>query len=73
MPAASGRTRKSDRVPYREVQKNMTNGNAGRAKTDYKYIIVYKSLIAEYDLKLLAIAYDPHNTTRSWPIGRVRG
>lgn len=34
----------------------------GGVKTDYKYIIShYKRLIKEYDLKLLGIAYDPHN------------
>lgn len=34
----------------------------GGVKTDYKYIIsYYKDLIKKYDLKLKAIAYDPHN------------
>lgn len=56
---------KSDRVPYREwVQKGLLTltETLGGYKTDYKYIIAYyKKLIADYDLKLLAIAYDPHN------------
>lgn len=34
----------------------------GGVKTDYKYIIqYYKSLIEKYNLRLLGIAYDPHN------------
>jgi len=34
----------------------------GGVKTDYKYIIAYyKKIIEKYDLKLLGIAYDPHN------------
>jgi phage terminase large subunit-like protein len=34
----------------------------GGYKTDYKYILsYYKKVIHDYDLKLLSIAYDPHN------------
>ncbi len=34
----------------------------GGVKTDYKYIIqYYRDLIEKYELKLLGIAYDPHN------------
>ena len=56
---------KTDRAPYdmwvREELITLTQ-TLGGVKTDYKYIIAYyKKLIADYDLKLLGIAYDPHN------------
>ncbi len=56
---------KTDRAPYdmwvREGLLDLTE-TLGGVKTDYKYIIAYyKRIIAEYDLKLKVIAYDPHN------------
>lgn len=56
---------KTDHAPYdmwvREKLITLTQ-TLGGVKTDYKYIIAYyKKLIANYDLKLLGIAYDPHN------------
>jgi len=56
---------KLDRAPYREwVNSGLLTltETLGGYKTDYKYIIArYRRLIAEYDLKLIGIAYDPHN------------
>ena len=56
---------KTDRAPYREwVQSGLLTltETLGGYKTDYKYIMAhYKKLIAEYGLKLVGIAYDPHN------------
>ncbi|WP_322925335.1 terminase large subunit [Paenibacillus campi] len=56
---------RTDAVPYdmwiREGLITVTE-TLGGVKTDYKYIIAhYRKLIKEYDLKLLGIAYDPHN------------
>lgn len=56
---------KTDKAPY-DVWVNeeliTVTETLGGVKTDYKYIIgYYKKLIEEYDLKLKAIAYDPHN------------
>jgi phage terminase large subunit-like protein len=56
---------KSDNAPYdmwfAEGLLTLTE-TLGGVKTDYKYIIAYyKKIIAEYDLKLKGIAYDPHN------------
>ena len=56
---------KSDKAPYREWaqagQLDLTE-TLGGYKTDYKYILsYYKELANRYDLKLLGIAYDPHN------------
>ena len=56
---------KSDKAPYREWaqagQLDLTE-TLGGYKTDYKYILsYYKELTNRYDLKLLGIAYDPHN------------
>jgi len=56
---------KSDKAPYREwaqaEQLDLTE-TLGGYKTDYKYILsYYKELANRYDLKLLGIAYDPHN------------
>lgn len=56
---------KSDDAPYdmwmHEKLLTVTE-TLGGVKTDYKYIIsYYKKLIEDYDLKLLGIAYDPHN------------
>lgn len=56
---------KTDTAPYdmwvREELITLTQ-TLGGVRTDYKYIIAYyKKLIADYDLKLLGIGYDPHN------------
>lgn len=56
---------RTDKAPYdmwvRDGLITLTE-TLGGMKTDYKYIIqYYKDLIAKYDLKLLGIAYDPHN------------
>lgn len=56
---------KSDKAPYREWaqagQLDLTE-TLGGYKTDYKYILAYyKELVSRYNLKLLGIAYDPHN------------
>lgn len=56
---------KTDKAPYdmwvRDGLITLTE-TLGGMKTDYKYIIRhYKDLIAQYDLKLLGIGYDPHN------------
>lgn len=56
---------KTDDAPYdmwiREGLLTVTE-TLGGVKTDYKYIIAYlKEIIEKYDLKLKAIAYDPHN------------
>lgn len=56
---------KSDKAPYREWaqagQLDLTE-TLGGYKTDYKYILsYYKELASRYELKLLGIAYDPHN------------
>ena len=56
---------KTDKAPYdmwaKEKLITLTE-TLGGVKTDYKYIIAYyQKLIAEYDLKLKGIAYDPHN------------
>lgn len=56
---------KTDDAPYdmwvREKLLTLTE-TLGGVKTDYKYIIAYyKRVIEEYNLKLLGIAYDPHN------------
>lgn len=56
---------KTDKAPYRIWIKNklitVTETNAG-IKTDYKYIIsCLKDIIGKYDLKVIAIGYDPHN------------
>lgn len=53
-------------APYdmwvREGLLTLTEGENGGYKLDYKYIIqYYKEIIKQYDLKLLGIAYDPHN------------
>lgn len=55
----------TDHVPYdmwiRQKLLTVTE-TLGGVKTDYKYILAYyKQLIAEYDLKLRGIGYDPHN------------
>lgn len=57
---------KTDKAPYDMWAQNelitLTDGESGGYKLDYKYIIAYyKKLIAEYDLKLMGIGYDPHN------------
>jgi phage terminase large subunit-like protein len=58
---------KSDDEPYDVYEKQgllTTTSTLGGYKTDYKYIITYyKELIAKYELKLLAIGYDPHNAS----------
>lgn len=56
---------KSDKAAYREwaqeEQLDLTE-TLGGYKTDYKYIFsYYKELVSRYELKLLGIAYDPHN------------
>lgn len=56
---------KSDKAPYRvwtqTGQLDLTE-TLGGYKTDYKYILAYyKELASRYELKLLGIAYDPHN------------
>lgn len=58
---------KSDKAPYRMwVQQKLltlTETNGGLI-TDYKYILTYyRELTAKYELKLLGIAYDPHNAS----------
>lgn len=57
---------KSDNAPYLDWVRRglitLTEGESGGYKLDYKYIIAYyKKLIKDYNLKLLAIGYDPHN------------
>lgn len=56
---------KTDKAPYDMWVKDgliTLTETLGGVKTDYKYIIeYYKKIIAEYDLKLKMIAYDPHN------------
>jgi phage terminase large subunit-like protein len=59
------RHKKEDKAPY-DVWANegliTLTETLGGYKTDYKYIIAYfKELIERYNLKLKAIAYDPHN------------
>jgi phage terminase large subunit-like protein len=56
---------KTDKAPYdmwvRDGLVTLTE-TLGGVKTDYKYIIRhYKELIEKYELKLMGIAYDPHN------------
>jgi phage terminase large subunit-like protein len=56
---------KTDHAPYdmwvKEGLITLTQ-TLGGIKTDYKYIIAYyKKLIADFDLKLMGVAYDPHN------------
>lgn len=56
---------RTDDAPYdmwiREGLLTVTE-TLGGVKTDYKYIIqYYRELIEKYNLKLLGIAYDPHN------------
>lgn len=56
---------KTDKAPYdmwiRDELLTVTE-TLGGVKTDYKYIISYlRETIEKYDLKLLGIAYDPHN------------
>lgn len=56
---------KTDKAPYRiwvqAGQMELTE-TLGGYKTDYRYILnYYRNIIAEYDLKLLGIGYDPHN------------
>ncbi len=56
---------KSDKAPYRmwaqTGQLDLTE-TLGGYKTDYKYILAYyKELVSRYELKLMGIAYDPHN------------
>lgn len=56
---------KTDKAPY-DVWVNQglitLTKTLGGWKTDYKYILqYYKDIIKKYDLKLIAIAYDPHN------------
>lgn len=58
---------KTDNVPYdmwiRDGLLTVTE-TLGGIKTDYKYIIAYlERLIAEYDLKIKLICYDPHNAS----------
>lgn len=58
---------KTDNVPYdmwiRQGLLTVTE-TLGGIKTDYKYIISYlERLIAEYDLKVKLICYDPHNAS----------
>lgn len=56
---------KTDKAPYDMwiMQKLLTaTETLGGIKTDYKYIIAYlKRIIKEYDIKIVAVAYDPHN------------
>jgi len=57
---------KTGHAPYdmwaRDGLLTLTEGENGGYKLDYKYIIqYYKDIIKKYDLKLMAIAYDPHN------------
>lgn len=55
----------SDIAPYDIWQHNeliTVTGGVDEYKNDYKFIISHlKKLIEEYDLKLIAIGYDPHN------------
>ena len=58
---------KTDKAPYdiwlREGLLTVTE-TLGGVKTDYQYIIAYlKELILKYNLKIKAIAYDPHNAS----------
>ncbi|ERM91899.1 terminase [Caldanaerobacter subterraneus subsp. yonseiensis KB-1] len=58
---------KTDKAPYdvwlKEGLLTVTE-TLGGVKTDYKYIITYlKELIEKYNLKIKAIAYDPHNAS----------
>ncbi|MGL5243569.1 MAG: terminase large subunit [Sarcina sp.] len=56
---------KTDKVPYDFwIKKGLATSTEtlSGVKTDYRYIIqYYKELIEKYNLKLQAIAYDPHN------------
>lgn len=57
---------KTDKAPYdmwtKEGLITLTEGESGGFKLDYKFILAYyKKLIADYDLKLQGIGYDPHN------------
>lgn len=57
---------KTGHAPYDMWAKDdlltLTEGENGGYKLDYKHIIhYYKDIINKYDLKLKAIAYDPHN------------
>lgn len=58
---------KTDKVPYDLWIKNgliTVTQTMGGIKTDYKYIISYlQKLIEQYDLKIVAICYDPHNAS----------
>jgi phage terminase large subunit-like protein len=56
---------KTDKAPYdmwiRDGLLTPTH-TMGGVKTDYKYIIAYyKRIIQDYGIKLIGIAYDPHN------------
>ncbi|NNG66141.1 terminase large subunit [Caldanaerobacter subterraneus] len=58
---------KTDKAPYdvwlKEGLLTVTE-TLGGVKTDYQYIIAYlKDLVAKYNLKIKAIAYDPHNAS----------
>lgn len=58
---------RTDKAPYdiwlREGLLTVTE-TLGGVKTDYQHIIAYlKDLISKYDLKIKAIAYDPHNAS----------
>lgn len=58
---------KTDKVPYDLWIKNeliTVTQTMGGIKTDYKYIISYlQKLMTDYDLKIVAICYDPHNAS----------
>lgn len=58
---------KTDKVPYDLWIKNgliTVTQTMGGIKTDYKYIISYlQKCITQYDLKVIAICYDPHNAS----------
>lgn len=58
---------RTDKAPYdvwlKEGLLTVTE-TLGGVKTDYQYIIAYlKELISKYNLKIKAIAYDPHNAS----------
>jgi phage terminase large subunit-like protein len=58
---------RTDKAPYdiwlKEGLLTVTE-TLGGVKTDYQYIIAYlKDLISKYNLKIKAIAYDPHNAS----------
>ena len=57
--------KKTDDAPYDDwIRKGLLTPTATNQgiKTDYKYILKYlKELIAEYELKVIQIGYDPHN------------